>query len=97
MCVHDSRKHRGGSRKPSKKLADMTGVEPMSKLIELSGSILAGQGPRSHRDRREKLIRILRLKYGVLEQQRDRPRRPRAPAEAGCTCPANGRENWPQR
>jgi acrylyl-CoA reductase (NADPH) len=28
---------------PAKKLADMTRVEPMSKLFELSGSILAGQ------------------------------------------------------
>jgi hypothetical protein len=28
---------------PAKKLADMTHVEPMSKLVELSGAILAGQ------------------------------------------------------
>jgi acrylyl-CoA reductase (NADPH) len=28
---------------PAKKLADMTRVEPMSKLVELAGSILAGQ------------------------------------------------------
>jgi acrylyl-CoA reductase (NADPH) len=27
----------------AKKLADMTCVEPMSKLVELAGSILAGQ------------------------------------------------------
>jgi hypothetical protein len=28
---------------PAKKLADMTRIEPMSKLVELSGAILAGQ------------------------------------------------------
>jgi acrylyl-CoA reductase (NADPH) len=28
---------------PAQKLADMTRVEPMSKLMELSGTILAGQ------------------------------------------------------